>query len=97
VFLLVFSLWLGWLPAQGMQSLREPLAGLPYVVDLLAHLLLPGTTLALYKMALLSRLTRTAMVEVLRDRPETAPVSSYACNASPSPLTVMGPRGATWT
>jgi peptide/nickel transport system permease protein len=67
VFLLVFSLWLGWLPAQGMQSLREPLAGLPYIVDVFAHLVLPGTALALYNVALLSRLTRTAMVEVLEE------------------------------
>jgi peptide/nickel transport system permease protein len=67
VLLLVFALRLGWLPAQGMESLREPLAGWPYVLDRLRHLLLPALTFSLLNVALLSRLTRTTMVELLRD------------------------------
>jgi ABC-type dipeptide/oligopeptide/nickel transport system permease component len=65
--LLVFALWLNWFPAQGMQSLREPLSGLPSLVDRLRHLILPAATFAVYNIALLSRLTRTAMVELLQE------------------------------
>lgn len=67
VLLLVFALWLNWLPAQGTQSLREPLSGVSRLLDMLRHLILPASTFALYNVALLSRLTRTTMVELLRE------------------------------
>jgi peptide/nickel transport system permease protein len=67
VLLLVFALHLSWLPAQGMESLREPLAGWAYVLDRIRHLLLPALTFAFFNVALLSRLTRTTMVELLQD------------------------------
>jgi len=67
MLLLVFALWLGWLPAQGMESLREPLSGVAHVLDRLRHLLLPAVTFALFNVALLSRLTRTTMVELLQE------------------------------
>ncbi|MDQ7819078.1 MAG: ABC transporter permease [Armatimonadota bacterium] len=53
IFIVVFSLWLGWLPPGGR-------GGLP-------HLVLPSVTLALPTIAMLARMTRSAMLEVLRE------------------------------
>jgi len=61
VLMVVFSLTLGWLPASGMYA--------PYgggdVEDLLRHLVLPALTLAAASVTIVSRLTRSAMLEVL--------------------------------
>ncbi len=57
-----FSLWLGWFPVGGMKSLfggGDPL-------DILHHLVLPAVALAAVAGGVLARLTRTAMLEVLR-------------------------------
>jgi len=61
VLMVIFSLWLGWLPASGMFA--------PYggggIMDLLAHLALPAVTLAAASVTIIARLTRSAMLEVL--------------------------------
>ena len=61
VLMVVFSLWLGWLPASGMWA--------PYggggPRDLLAHLVLPAVTLAAASLTIIARLTRSAMLEIL--------------------------------
>jgi ABC-type dipeptide/oligopeptide/nickel transport system permease component len=56
VGVLVFAVWLGWLPAFG--SGQGPL-------DQLRHLILPAVALALGTIALTSRMTRSAMIEAL--------------------------------
>ncbi len=56
-----FSLKLGWLPGTGMYS---P-AGDGGLTDLLVHLILPAVTLALVPLAVIARLTRSNMLEVL--------------------------------
>ncbi len=61
LLVLVFSVWLGWLPSAGMQSVRGPTS----VGDLLAHLVLPAFVLSLREMASLIRYTRAGMLEVL--------------------------------
>ena len=61
VLMVVFSLWLGWLPASGMFA--------PYgggdLRDLLSHLVLPAVTLAAASVTIVARLTRATMLEVL--------------------------------
>jgi len=61
VLMVVFALWLGWLPASGMFS--------PYgggdLRDLLAHLVLPAVTLAAASVTIIARLTRSTMLETL--------------------------------
>ncbi|MGH7264249.1 MAG: ABC transporter permease [Candidatus Rokuibacteriota bacterium] len=61
VLMVIFSLWLGWLPASGMFA--------PYgggdLADLLAHLVLPAVTLGAASTAIVARLTRSSMLEVL--------------------------------
>ena len=54
--ILIFAVWLGWLPAFGQGD--DPF-------DQLRHLLLPAVALALGMIALTSRMTRSAMLEVL--------------------------------
>jgi peptide/nickel transport system permease protein len=61
VLMVIFALWLGWLPAAGMYA--------PYgggdLRDLLAHLALPAVTLAAASMTIVARLTRSTMLETL--------------------------------
>jgi ABC-type dipeptide/oligopeptide/nickel transport system permease component len=61
VLMVVFSLWLGWLPASGMFA---PYGGGGFG-DLLAHLVLPAVTLGAASTAIVARLTRSTMLEVL--------------------------------
>jgi ABC-type dipeptide/oligopeptide/nickel transport system permease component len=51
--IVVFSLWLPWLPVGGTGSFR--------------HLILPATTLSLPSMAMVARMTRSSVLEVLRE------------------------------
>ena len=61
VLMVLFALWLRWLPASGMYA--------PYgggdVRDLLAHLVLPALTLAAASMTIIARLTRSTLLEIL--------------------------------
>lgn len=61
LLIIVFSLALGWLPGTGMSSPRGD--GGP--LDLLVHLILPAITLAAVPTAILSRLTRSSILEVI--------------------------------
>jgi peptide/nickel transport system permease protein len=61
VLMVIFSLWLGWLPASGMFA---PYGG-GTARDLLAHLVLPALTLAAASVTIIARLTRSTMLEVL--------------------------------
>jgi peptide/nickel transport system permease protein len=62
MLMVVFSLHLGWLPAGGMYS-----AGVDRALgDLLRHLVLPAFTLAAASVALVARITRSMMLEVIR-------------------------------
>ena len=68
LLILVFSVWLGWLPSYGR---GETVAfgwwtsGL-FTKDGLLHIILPAITLAVFQIALLMRLVRGEMLEVLR-------------------------------
>ena len=62
LLIMLFAVELQWLPASGMFAIYG--GGGP--LDLLAHLALPAITLAVVATAVIARLTRTAMLEVLR-------------------------------
>jgi peptide/nickel transport system permease protein len=65
----IFAVRLGWLPSGGMYELGEE--GNPF--DLLRHLILPASVLALVIMATYSRYTRSAFLEIMhRDFMRTA-------------------------
>jgi ABC-type dipeptide/oligopeptide/nickel transport system permease component len=61
VLIFAFSLSLGWFPVSGMQSIR----GEGGVLDLLRHLVLPAITLGGATTAIVARLTRSSMLEVI--------------------------------
>ncbi|PKR78507.1 peptide ABC transporter permease [Halalkalibacillus sediminis] len=77
---LVFAQELGWLPAYGRQNSRDPIATITgfYVLDslihldfpraftVLKHLVLPSIALGTIPMAIIARMTRSSMLEVMR-------------------------------
>ncbi len=65
ILLITLSLKSSLFPAQGMQSLREPLTGIAYWVDLLHHLVLPAFALGLSYLAINTRFVRASMIEVM--------------------------------
>ncbi len=67
IFIMVFALWLGWLPTTGRGATVRVL-GIEWsflTPSGLAHLILPAMTLAVFNIALVIRLTRAGMREVL--------------------------------
>jgi peptide/nickel transport system permease protein len=84
-----------------MHSLREELTGWAALVDLLHHLVLPTVTLTIFNLALIARVTRSNMINVLRMEyitfarskgvPERTVVTAHALrNAILPVITVIG-------
>lgn len=97
ILILVFGLYLGWFPTSGMYSPR----GDGGLTDMLRHLVLPALTLGAALAGIVARMTRSAMLEVLRqDYVRTAHAKGLAerqvllrhaaKNALPSVVTVVG-------
>ena len=61
LLILVFGIWLRWLPVSGMVAVY----GGGDLVDVVQHLILPAVSLAVVVAGVLARLTRTVMLEVL--------------------------------
>jgi peptide/nickel transport system permease protein len=57
----LFAVWLNWLPVQGYQRIAEGVGGW------IRGLILPSLTLAVIYVALIARMTRTSMLEVLSE------------------------------
>ena len=57
----LFAVWLNWLPVQGYQRIAEGLGGW------VRGLVLPSLTLSVIFLALIARMTRTSMLEVLSE------------------------------
>lgn len=64
MLVLVFSVWLNWLPSFGMGTIGADLTGFAAVLDIAKYLILPSLTLGLFYMALYARLTRASMLDV---------------------------------
>jgi peptide/nickel transport system permease protein len=56
--LITFSLNLNLFPTGGMISLTTSYQGIYYYLDILYHLVLPATTLAIFNIAYITRVTR---------------------------------------
>lgn len=75
-----FSIELGWLPTTGRENVRDPVSPITYlyIIDtiiqgrfdqlwqVIRHIILPGLALATIPMAIIARMTRSSMLEVLR-------------------------------
>ncbi|WP_136617315.1 MULTISPECIES: ABC transporter permease [Mesorhizobium] len=71
--ILLFSVWLNWLPSYGMQRVGEGGSDVSLVADVAVHLILPALTLGLFYMAIYMRVTRASVLDVLdRDFVRTA-------------------------
>ncbi|MFC4355677.1 ABC transporter permease [Chryseomicrobium palamuruense] len=76
----IFAIELGWFPTSGREEVRNPVSSQTgfYVLDtimqgrfdqlgqVLKHLVLPGAALATIPMAIIARMTRSSMLEVMR-------------------------------
>lgn len=69
LLILVFAVWLGWLPASGMTTVWIDAGGAAGVLDVASHLLLPAASLALVAGGVIGRLTRGAAIDVLAADP----------------------------
>lgn len=67
MLIILFAVKLRFLPAGGITSARHDLDGLAYALDVAWHLVLPAVTLSLPTMAIVARVTRTAIAEALRE------------------------------
>ena len=61
---LVFAVWLPWLPAFGYQTVGGGFEGWAKVLDIGRHMILPTLVLAMFYMAIYARMTRASMLEV---------------------------------
>lgn len=97
ILILLFGLTLGWLPVSGMQSVR----GGGGADDVLSHAVLPVITLAAWSVAVIARMTRASMLDVMggdfvrtarsRGLSERRILYRHALpNAMPSVITVIG-------
>jgi peptide/nickel transport system permease protein len=76
ILILVFSIGLDWLPVQGYRSIREDFW------DWLRHLILPSIALGTVYIALIARITRASMLDVLaQDYIRTAQAKGLAPDA----------------
>jgi peptide/nickel transport system permease protein len=65
LLILVFAYWLGWMPAYGAYSLRNPIGG-SVLLDALWHMILPIAMLTSYNAAAFTLLLRSSMIQALR-------------------------------
>lgn len=64
--IVLFSVKLGWFPTGGNITIGAGLSGWAYLLDVVRHLTLPALAMAGFYVAIFSRLTRSAMLEVSR-------------------------------
>jgi len=65
IMLIVFSVYLGLFPTGGMISVRGAYEGIYYYIDILHHLFLPATTLAIFNIAYVAKISRGAILNEL--------------------------------
>lgn len=63
--IVLFSVKLGWLPPYGMNTVGADLVGWRALLDVGKHLLMPAVTLGLFYVAIYTRVTRAAAIEVM--------------------------------
>ncbi len=65
ILVVIFAIHLGWLPAQGMHSLRAPATGFGYVKDVAWHMVLPVFSISLFYVAVVARVARASVYQAL--------------------------------
>jgi peptide/nickel transport system permease protein len=64
MLIVLFAVQLGWLPSSGMETVGAGYRGVARVLDIGRHMTLPVLTLALFFVALYTRVMRASMLEV---------------------------------
>ena len=64
MLIVLFSVQLGWLPSNGMETIAAGHSGVGRLLDIGRHMVMPVTTLALFYVALYTRVMRASMLEV---------------------------------
>ncbi|MBM4436525.1 MAG: ABC transporter permease [Actinobacteria bacterium] len=101
ILILVFALHLGVLPVGGIQSLGGERSGWSHAWDVARHLILPAVSLGLGQLAVVARITRSSLLNVLgqdfvrtaraKGLPETVVVGKHASRNAVLPvITVVG-------
>ncbi|MGV1963629.1 ABC transporter permease [Agrobacterium sp. 22-222-1] len=73
MLIILFSVYLGWLPSGGSKTIGGPSSGLAWLIDRISYITLPALTLGLHYLAIYTRLTRAAVLEASgRDYVRTA-------------------------
>lgn len=67
MFILVFASWLDIFPTSGMIDLRADYSGIAYYLDILHHMILPGTTLTLLSTPYFFRIARSSVIQVMSE------------------------------
>ena len=63
--IVLFSVYLNWLPAFGMETVGAGYTGWAHIVDVAKHMVLPTVSLGTFYMAMYVRLTRASMLDVM--------------------------------
>jgi peptide/nickel transport system permease protein len=66
MMVLLFTIKLGWLPSSGMRTIGSRATGWAAFVDLVRHAAMPTVTLALFYIAVFTRLMRASILQVSR-------------------------------
>ena len=64
MMIVVFTVKLGWLPGNGMETIGEDQSGVARIWDIARHTVMPALALSLFYMAIYARLMRASMLEV---------------------------------
>ncbi len=64
MLIIVFSVWLGWLPSSGHETIGLEGSAWARIVDQARYVIMPAVSLALFFIAIYARLTRASMLEV---------------------------------
>ncbi|MBH1963657.1 MAG: ABC transporter permease [Comamonadaceae bacterium] len=65
MLVIVFAINLGWLPVQGMRSMREEYTGIDLVLNILRHLAMPAFCVMIFYIAIVARVARASVGEAL--------------------------------
>src|SRR5690606_34340258 len=65
MLVIVFAINLGWLPVQGMMNIRDQLTGFDAALSVMRHLVLPGFSVMIFYIAIVSRVARASVSEAL--------------------------------
>ncbi len=65
--MLIFAVWLGWLPSSRMVSVDTPSSAWPLLLDRIDHLILPAFVLALSHMAVFYTYIRSSLLEAMQE------------------------------